>query len=103
MQEELPADDNYQNNLVFTSKDGVVKFNNQSLATDSDVPNLSADDKTAKGSISDARDEITITNNKEVQIDIGVVIEDLPFIVLFAVSGAALVLLLARKRQASEV
>lgn len=56
VQEELPADDNYQNNLVFTSKDGVVKFNNQSLATDSDVPNLSADDKTAKGSISDARD-----------------------------------------------
>lgn len=57
--------------------------------------------KQAKGKISDLEDEVSITNNKDTSIDVGVILEDAPFVMLIAVSVAALgaFLVIRRKRE----
>lgn len=58
----------------------------------------------AQGSISGPNaDKVTITNTKELTIDIGVITENAPYIAMLAVAGAALFLLFLRKKNPSEV
>lgn len=58
----------------------------------------------AEGSITGPNaDLVTITNQKEIDIDIGVITENAPYIAMLAVSGAALFLLFLRKKNPSEV
>lgn len=58
-------------------------------------------DKYVEGKISDLEDTVSITNSKDTTIDIGVVLEDAPFVMLIAVSVVALgaVLVIRRKRE----
>lgn len=99
--ETLPSD--YQSNTIeFTSSsnDSTASFNSISgLTTDANGTGTS---QTAQGSITDANDEITITNNKDVAIDIGVITENAPYMSLMAVCAAAAVLMVARKKRIFE-
>lgn len=99
--ETLPSD--YQSNTIeFTSSsnDSTASFNSISgLTTDANGTGTS---QTAQGSITDANDEITITNNKDVAIDIGVITEDAPYVTLMAVCAAAAVLMVTRKKRIFE-
>ena len=74
-----------------------------SLDADTGATTLDASAKQATGSISDPSNVVTITNEKNTTIDIGVITEDLPFVAMIALAGAALILLVARKKKASEV
>lgn len=58
----------------------------------------------ATGTITDAKDELTVTNEKNSAIDVGVLIENAPFvalIVLAAVAGVILIVFGVRKRRES--
>ncbi len=101
--EAEPADEKYENKIEFTaSKDSAVTFDAQPLQTDNDENSNKLSNKftkTAVGSISDARDEVTITNQKNLAIDIGVILSNAPFIALLAVAGSALAVLIRRRRK----
>lgn len=58
-------------------------------------------DKKAAGLISDLEDRVDILNQKDANIDVGVVLEDAPFVMLIVVSVAALgaFLVIRRKRE----
>lgn len=58
-------------------------------------------DKKAEGLISDLEDRVDIRNQKNANIDVGVIIEDAPFVMLIVVSVAALgaFLVIRRKRE----
>lgn len=58
-------------------------------------------EKYVEGKISDLEDTVSITNSKDTTIDIGVVLEDAPFVMLIVVSVAALgaFLVIRRKRE----
>lgn len=104
VEETLPANDTYKNKLEFTDIDVAASFGGISLEADKNSIGLDeTGTKKAEGSISDAQDEITITNQKNMTIDIGVITENGPFVALILVAGVALVLLVARKKKFSEV
>ncbi len=54
----------------------------------------------ATGTITDAEDKLTITNNKESEIDVGVLLENAPFIALivFVLAAAVILIVFAVKR-----
>ena len=58
----------------------------------------------AEGTVSDSLDKVTITNNKDATIDVGVVLGNTPFVVLFVTAFAAVlaaaVFIAIRKRKA---
>ncbi|MGO5541450.1 DUF7601 domain-containing protein [Blautia sp. HCP3S3_H10_1] len=122
--ETEPSDNTYTNKLVFSSPDVATSFNGQSVIGDTGKVNsdASAKDKTgnffveedkiagdisadnaATGSISDASDELVITNNKDVKIDVGVITSNAPYIaMLLLVAAAAFVFVHRRKNMIEE-
>jgi len=103
VQETVPDNDTYQNKITFTnSKDAATYFDGEELAADTDSATMSSDTKTASGSISDERDEITIENYKNNSIDIGVLLSNAPYIALLGVAGAGAAVLVRRKRRIGE-
>ncbi len=55
----------------------------------------------ATGSISDATDELTLTNNKATNIDIGVIVENAPYIALIlVVLAGGVALIISRRKKA---
>lgn len=106
--EALPENDTYQHTLVVSDQGAnkLTSFHGVTVAADTSISTLTATISgaggTATGTINSEKDHVDITNDKNVTIDIGVLTEDAPFIALIAVAGAALVLLLARKRKAAE-
>lgn len=122
--ETEPSDNTYTNKLVFSSPDAATSFNGQSVSGDTGKVNLdtSAKDETgnffvaenaitgdistenaATGSISDASDELVITNNKDVKIDVGVITSNAPYVaMLLLVAAAAFVFVHRRKNMIEE-
>lgn len=122
--ETEPSDNTYTNKLVFSSPDEATSFNGQSVSGDTGKVNLdtSAKDETgnffvaenaitgdistenaATGSISDASDELVITNNKDVKIDVGVITSNAPYVaMLLLVAAAAFVFVHRRKNMIEE-
>ena len=117
VEEYSTGDLGYTNSFAITSGSGQLtgNFNGNTPVTDKvNSGSLFYDDDTtttipptnvgAEGSITGAAaDVVTITNEKNVTIDIGVITENAPFIALIAVSGAVLFLLVSRKKKLSEV
>ena len=66
--------------------------------TDPDTDDA-ADDAGAAGSISDAKDAVTITNKKDVAVDVGVTLEDMPFVMIVAACTTALLLVILKRRK----
>lgn len=101
--EALDTDDTYQNKIAFTStKDTDYTFDNKTLTQDNDSNSaeFSSDaTKTAVGSISDARDEVTITNKKENTIDVGVLLSNAPYAAMLALAGTAGVVFVKRRKK----
>lgn len=58
-------------------------------------------DGSAAGTISDSADKVTVTNNKDAIIDVGVIVENAPFIIILCIAASAAVLaaVAARKRR----
>ena len=61
----------------------------------------SASATSATGTIEDASDAVTITNNKDVAVDVGVILEDMPYLLIVGVCVAALVLVVLKRRKHS--
>ncbi len=59
-------------------------------------------DASAAGTITDASDELTITNEKTTTIDVGVIVDSLPFIAAFTVAAAALVIVIKRNKRKAD-
>lgn len=110
--ETEPTDDNYTNKLVFTKKGDttVTSFNGTSLTEDTDKKETTTDGlgsffgekDAATGSISDASDEITITNHKESTIDVGVITSNAPYIAMLILAAAAAFVFIRRRRDLIE-
>lgn len=59
-------------------------------------------DDYVSGTIGDGKCTVTVTNSLEADVDTGVVLDNLPYVVLLAVAAAGLFLLLTKKRQTTE-
>lgn len=104
--ETQPSDDKYTHTFAHENADVTVTFDNVSLAADgvtaesTDILNIAAekwDAAKATGSISDASDTITITNNKTSVIDIGVMTSDAPYVALLLLIGIVVVVFIRKK------
>ena len=118
--ETRPDDDTYTNKFVFdssgnTSKD-LTKFNNANCVADKGKINKSNATETgnffvdntgkgtigATGSISDASDVLTITNNKDTTIDVGVITSNAPYAAMLVLAGLAVLLYVRRRKNMIE-
>lgn len=113
--------------LVYMKKDGTVTFNNipdgmtykivESELVDYDLPTFTFDkteegdtvtagdawaDRYATGTISDAADIVTITNSKSITVDVGVLLENAPYLMLLAGAAVAGVLVFTRRKRTYE-
>lgn len=104
--EELSDTDTYQNEIKFTSNSKDIAnptFDGQALTSDTDSVAMSSNDsKTAQGSISDEKDEVTITNQKDTTIDIGVLLSNKPFITMIGGVGIVMTVFLNRRKKTFE-
>lgn len=107
VKEALSATDTYQHMFVFDNEDTNNQFDGATLTADKAITStlhkaadcLSSD---AVGSITDANDTITITNDKVNSIDIGVLVSNAPYAALLAVAGAAGAVAVRRRRNRVE-
>lgn len=105
--ETQPADDKYTHAFSFDSEDASVTFNNITYAKDGvvgeRVGDITAwDNAKATGTISDDLDTVTITNNKESVIDIGVFTTNAPYIAILCIAAGALVIFMRRRKNMIE-
>lgn len=84
--------DGYTHKFEFKSADENEDTVTAQTETDWTVAN-------AKGIISDAADEVIVTNEKDVTIDVGVILENAPYAILFVLATAGLTTVLIRKRK----
>ena len=56
----------------------------------------------ATGSISDASDVLTITNNKDTTIDVGVITSNAPYAAMLVLAGLAVLLYVRRRKNMIE-
>ena len=105
IQEKEPDDDTYKHKFTFeeTSADSTQFNGNNNLTEDKGTAALTDDfsDK-AQGSITDANDTVTITNNKESVIDIGVITSNAPYVAVLILAVAALVIYTRRRKDMFE-
>lgn len=83
----------------------VYAFDNTSETGDTVTTNVAWSENFAQGTISDSADVLTITNTKNKPIDVGVVVESAPYIMLFLTSvlaGSTYILIKRRKRDIEE-
>ncbi len=98
------ANNSYLNKIVNASKDPEGTWSGIACAVDSDSPEYSPSfSKQATGSIADASDTVTITNKKDVSIDIGVITSNAPYIAMLAILAGAAALFIFRRKRISEV
>lgn len=104
--ETQPRDDKYTHTFAHENADDTVTFDSVSLAADEVTTESTDISKTATekwnaakatGSISDASDTITITNNKTSVIDIGVMTSDAPYVALLLLIGIVVVVFIRKK------
>ena len=104
--ETQPGDDKYTHTFAHENADDTVTFDSVSLAADEVTAESTDTSKTAAekwneakatGSISDASDTITITNDKTSVIDIGVMTSDAPYVALLLLIGIVVVVFIRKK------
>lgn len=107
------ANNSYQNKIVVTEgetsavtwsgieckKDSVILANGDTLDSNNYSSNFG---KYADGSITNASDTVTITNKKEVSVDIGVVLDNAPYIAMLVIIAAAAVIFFVRRKPTIE-
>ena len=103
--EKKPNDDKYTHSFAHTAPDTPGSFNGVDTEQDqvkSEDQSTTGDGKwnaaNATGSISDDSDTVTITNNKESAIDVGVITSNAPYIAILILAAAALVLFVHRRK-----
>lgn len=89
--------DGYNHEFAFAASDNSTDVVTAEAAEGTDAEKWAA--AKATGSITDASDELTITNNKEITIDIGVILENAPYIALILVVFVGGVALVVSKRK----
>lgn len=97
--ETQPRDDKYTHSFAYTDSDAADFFNGLRTVADfgtSEKSNWS--DAIATGSISDDSDTVTITNDKESAIDIGVITSNAPYFTMLIFAAAVLVLFVHRRK-----
>ncbi len=105
----------YQNSIqVSDSKDNVINWSGTNVADvvmgktgneinkDNTVTLDNDFDKYASGSIADASDTVTITNQKETSVDVGVILDNAPYVAILAIAAGALVIFLLRRKTTIE-
>lgn len=95
---ETDPDDGHINQIKFTDKGANSKDGNDKVSSE-----LKDDDfgKYAEGKIDDDLDSITIENYKNIPIDVGVILENAPYVAILLIAAAAVVVF-ARRRKVSE-
>lgn len=106
--ETRPDDDTYTNKIAYTTTaNGESKFDGKTCIADTvtEVDETKAEkdfEENATGSITDASDAITITNTKNTAIDVGVILENAPYVAMLLIAGAAVVIFARRKSVTEE-
>ncbi len=107
--ETEPTDDKYTHTFSYedytegTNKDDAGTFNGVATAADTVTAEGTSgstkwDEAMATGSISDDADTVTITNDKESAIDVGVITSNAPYIAVLILAGAVAVLYIRRRK-----
>ena len=115
IEETQPDKDTYTHSFSFGESDSSTadstspKFDNEGLTGDNVTGEATTGTtaekwKAAKavGSITDANDTVTITNNKESVIDIGVITSNAPYVAVLILAVAALVIYTGRRKDMFE-
>lgn len=109
--ETQPSDDKYTHSFAYTDSQETTSGNFNGLSTVADTVTAEDSSKSgadkwnaaqASGSISDDSDTVTITNNKENTIDVGVITSNAPYIAMLLVAGVAVVMFIRRRREMIE-
>lgn len=113
--EEQPKDDTYTHIFAYTENtmnNSESTFNGVKTVADTvyvekedtgeNASTTNWDAAKATGSISDASDEITITNHKESTIDVGVITSNAPYIAMLILAAAAAFVFIRRRRDLIE-
>ena len=93
----------YEDYTEGTNKDDAGTFNGVATAADTVTAEGTSgstkwDEAMATGSISDDADTVTITNDKESAIDVGVITSNAPYIAVLILAGAVAVLYIRRRK-----
>ena len=107
--ETQPTDDKYTHLFQYDTADVAGNFNGVTTSADTVTAENTTEDiasnwnaAKATGSISDDLDTVTITNNKESVIDIGVITSNAPYAAILVLAGAAVVVMIRRRRNQIE-
>ena len=107
--ETQPEDDKYTHTFAHTNGDSEKHFDGVMLAADAKTNEDTSKTATEKwdaakatGSISDASDTVTITNNKTSAIDIGVITSDAPYVAWLLLIGIVVVVFIRKKSMIEE-
>ena len=104
IQETKPENDTYKHQFTFESADTTrPKFDGQDLTTDAGTSELT-DNFTdlAVGSITDDLDTVTITNDKQSTIDVGVITSNAPYAAMLVLAAIAVLLYVRRRKNMIE-
>ena len=88
------SDEGYTHTFAFADSD-----TNTDTVT---AENTAWTDAAAAGTISDASDELTITNDKSIPIDVGVIVESAPFVVIALAAACGLAIILVKRKRATD-
>ena len=87
------TDEGYTHTMAFTGNE----------AADTVATGTAWADVVATGTVEDAADSLTITNDKSTAIDVGVIVENAPFVAAFIIAASAIVaVIVSRRRKASD-
>ncbi len=104
--ENIPAGVTYTISEADYSADGydnpAYSFDNASETGDTTASGETWAANSAAGVITDSADTVTVTNNKTATIDVGVFLENAPFIILFVTSLAIAAVLVFRRKKPIE-
>lgn len=89
---------NIPDGVTYTVQEADYTGDGYTVAYAADADDTAADDGVT-GSISDSTDTVTITNTKNTNLDVGVILRNGPFVLLILAAGGSIVLLLRKKRK----
>ena len=106
--ETQPGDDKYTHSFKYTaSQDENPAFNGKNTANGLIADTVAAeigtwDNANATGSITDDLDTVTITNDKQSTIDVGVITSNAPYAAMLVLAGLAVLLYVRRRKNMIE-
>ena len=104
IQETKPENDTYKHIFTFESEDtNTPQFDGQGLTADAGTKDLTDNfEESAVGSITDNLDTVTITNDKQSTIDVGVITSNAPYAAMLVLAGLAVLLYVRRRKNMIE-